>query len=365
MECLSAVYEWRADAAASPNISTCSCPDLSTAEEHVQLLQADVELRHLRDRVRKSLVRWLGGEAQHQKGAPIRIHWQVTANELVERLCFWSHTSALSKVGMTPAVAELLRHHRRLEGGKEEPPASKNTLILVVWDLAATVQARLGQWRELLASSVQRPFDGVIVVRAGDVIPIWTWEADTLRNRPAFMQVCSRMLSMELWHYRQHCQETSSSEKQLLRDHEPHLTPMGLRWRARPQLQSAPRPRLSHMQQSVSKGKANSFTSSKSNPVASANNSNSHMIDSESDGSGTRSNSNNEESDKSESDDSEDGSDESIPRAFRPLSSASSSGASSLPLQKRQPLSSSVAKTTKAAPYEKRRHWEETIKRRL
>ena len=50
------------------------------------------------------------------------------------------------------------------------------------------------------------------------------------------------MLSMELWHYRRHCRETTPAEKQLLRDHEPYLTPMGRRWRART---LAPRQQLS------------------------------------------------------------------------------------------------------------------------
>jgi hypothetical protein len=134
---------------------------------------------------------------------------------------------------MTLAVAELLRHHRWLEGAHDEPPAFKNTLMLVVWDLAATVQAKLRHWRECMQLASDQPsFDGRIIVRVADVMPIWTCEADTLRNRPALTQVRSRVLSMELWHYRQHCRQITASEKQLLRDHEPYLTPMGLRWRA-------------------------------------------------------------------------------------------------------------------------------------
>ena len=146
MECLSSVYEWRTNIPTSADSSSaCSCADQSAAEQQVQLLQAEVELRQLRDRVRKWLRKWLGDEAQRQKGPPIRIDWQLTAGELAEQLCFWKHSSALTQSGMTPAVAELLRHHRRLEGVHDEPPASKNTLMLVVWDLAATVQAKLWQ----------------------------------------------------------------------------------------------------------------------------------------------------------------------------------------------------------------------------
>jgi hypothetical protein len=59
----------------------------SAAGQQVQLLQAEVELQQLRDRVRKSLRKWLGGEAQRQKGPPIRIDWQLPACELVEHLC--------------------------------------------------------------------------------------------------------------------------------------------------------------------------------------------------------------------------------------------------------------------------------------
>ena len=71
------------------------------------------------------------------------------------------------------------------------------------------------------------------MVRMSDLVPLWIWEADILRTRPALMDVCDRMLSMELWHYRQHCRETTPAEKQLLRDHEPYLTPMGRPWRTR------------------------------------------------------------------------------------------------------------------------------------
>lgn len=83
MECLSSVYEWRTSTTTSPDSSSaCSCEDQSAAEQQVQLLQAEVELRQLRDRVRKSLRKWLGDEAQRQKGPPIRIDWQLTAGEL-------------------------------------------------------------------------------------------------------------------------------------------------------------------------------------------------------------------------------------------------------------------------------------------
>ncbi|MDO9333794.1 MAG: hypothetical protein Q7T57_04655, partial [Dehalococcoidales bacterium] len=71
---------------------------------------------------------------------------------------------------------------------------------------------------------VEKAFDGTIIVRTSDLVPIWIWEADILRTHPALTEVCDRMLSLELWHYRQHCRETTPAEKQLLRDHEPYTT---------------------------------------------------------------------------------------------------------------------------------------------
>lgn len=266
MECLAATYDWKAPsntATASSSSSShgrrCACLEMSTAEQEVQQLRAKEELVLLRDRVRKSLTKWLGESPyrnSNSKSASIHIDWQVEASQLVQYLCYWEHTSALNKVSMTDCLVEVSRQHRRLEGATSEPPASKNRLMLVVWDLAATVQAKLRQRHEyILAEEEQEEqeddneekveeeaFDGAIVVRTSDLVPIWIWEADILRTRPALMDVCNRMMGMELWHYRQHCQETTPAEKQLLRDHEPYLTPMGRRWRART---LAPRQQLS------------------------------------------------------------------------------------------------------------------------
>jgi len=112
-------------------------------------------------------------------------------NPLLPRGDRYSRT--LAQANITLAVAELLRHHRWLEGAHNEPPAFKNTLMLVVWDLAATVQAKLRHWRECMQLASDQPsFDGGLIVRAADIIPIWTCEADTLRNRPALTQVRSR-----------------------------------------------------------------------------------------------------------------------------------------------------------------------------
>lgn len=197
-----------------------------------------MELRHLRDRVRKSLTKWLGDA--RQKDAPLRLDWQLEASQLTRHLCHWGHNSALTRVGMTDALAELTRQHRRAEGAELEPPPSKNTLALVVWDLAVTVQAKLVQWRECVLAGEEESFDGVIVVRTSNVVPIFAWEADILRNRPALQEVCNRMLSMDLWLYRQHCHERTREEKQLLRDQEPYWTSLGLHWRARQQLPSTP-----------------------------------------------------------------------------------------------------------------------------
>lgn len=373
MECLSSVYEWRANTATSSDSSTaCSCADQSAAEQQVQLLQAEVELRQLRDRVRKSLRKWLGDEAQRQKGPPIRIDWQLTAGELAEQLCFWKHSSALTQAGMTPAVAELLRHHRRLEGAHDEPPASKNALMLVVWDLAATVQAKLWHWRECMQLASNQPsFDGRIVVRVADVVPIWTWEADTLRNRPAFTQVCSRMLSMELWHYRQHCRQITASEKQLLRDHEPYLTPMGLRWRARALLPDAPRPLLVYALPSKPKAvssHAHSIGSaSRILPSSKGSSNRAHsdrQLENDSGDSQTSSNDSNSYSDSnsdsngSDEESDGDGSDESTRQHRLPTSAASSS--SSRPVSSRSlgrlQFATAPARSTKAAPSAKKRH---------
>ena len=107
----------------------CACLEMSTAELEVQQLRAKEELALLRDRVRKSLSKWLSESAYHRdndKSASIQIDWQVEASQLVQHLCYWEHTSALNKVSMTGCLAEVSRQHRRLEAnfgatGLEEP----------------------------------------------------------------------------------------------------------------------------------------------------------------------------------------------------------------------------------------------------
>lgn len=236
MNSLAATYEWRSssvepdDASLSPPL--CDCLERSPAEQEVQELKAKAELALLRDRTRKACASWLG-EPQSRKptAAPIRIEWHIGPADLIRQLCHWKHTSALSLVGMTPCLAELTRQHRRLEGSSPEPPASKNKLTLTVWNLAATVQAKLQQWRGCVEAVTEDEFNGVIAVRTSDLVPIWMWEADCLRHRPALTSVCNRMLSMELFQYRRGCDQLTQLERQQVsHDQEPLFTPFGLRW---------------------------------------------------------------------------------------------------------------------------------------
>ena len=198
----------------------------------MQQLKAKAELALLRDRVRKMCAGWLG-EPQSRKptAAPIRIEWHVEPTELVRQLCYWHHNSALTKVAMTPCLAELTRQHRKLEGSSPEPPASKNKLILVVWNLAIIVQAKLREWNACVEAETEDAFNGVIAVRTCDLVPIWMWEANCLRYRPALTSVCDRMLSMELFQYRLGCDQLTPLERrQASDDQEPLFTPFGLRW---------------------------------------------------------------------------------------------------------------------------------------
>ena len=244
MEALTATYEWKSpttgastsDAASSslPSPPPCrSVESMSPAELEVQQLKAKAELTLLRDRVRKVCVGWLG-EPQSRKptAAPIRFEWKVEPSELVRHLGYWQRTSALTRIGMTPCLVELTRQHRKLEGTSSTPPPSKNKLTLVVWNLAATVQTKLREWQACVAADAEEAFVASIVVRVSDLVPLWTWEADLLRHRPALANVCDRMLSMELWQYRQRCNQLTKREKKLARGGQvaPYLTPFGLCW---------------------------------------------------------------------------------------------------------------------------------------
>lgn len=242
MNCLTATYEWQTPSAVpegtSPSSSSsssplCRCSERSRAEQELQELKAKAELALLRDRVRKMFTNKLNEPQRREStAAPIRIEWQVEPTDLVHRLCHWKHTSALTLIGMTPCLAELTRQHRKLEGTSPEPPASKNKLTLVVWNLAATIQGKLREWRGCVAAETEETFVGVIVVRTSELVPLWTWETDILRHRPALVEVCDRMLSMELWQYRQRCNQLTKREQKLARRGQiaPSLTPFGLRW---------------------------------------------------------------------------------------------------------------------------------------
>ena len=205
---------------------------MSPAELEVQQLKAKAVLTLLRDRNRKMCVGWLGGSLSEPKKAPIHVEWKVEPSDLARHLWYWQRTSALTRIGMTPFLAELMRQHRKLEGTSGEPPASKNKLLLVVWNLAATIQAKVHEWQACVTAQAKKAFVGAIVVRTSDLVPLWTWETDLLRHRPALVDVCDRMLSMELWQYRQQCGELTKQEKKLARGGQvtPYLTPLGLRW---------------------------------------------------------------------------------------------------------------------------------------
>jgi hypothetical protein len=209
MECLAATYQWQTTEHSARTVAACTCGERSADQREVQRMRAGLELRQMRDRVRKAITKSM--EGANSLGARVRVDWQVTPDELAQHLCFWQHSSALSRVDATACLAELVRYNRRAEGAGADPPASKCTLMLVVWGVAARVRSKLWEWRECVAASEEASFDGRIVVRAADVLPIWAWEADVLRAKPALTDVCSRLLAKERCTYRQRCEPAEPS----------------------------------------------------------------------------------------------------------------------------------------------------------
>jgi hypothetical protein len=189
----------------------CTCKELSVDQQRIQALEAEAELRRLRDRVRKAIARWSTGVGLGSPpDAPVKrsrlqrpigqiepqlleVQWNVTSEELVEHLCFWRHSSALACVNLTDCLKELTPR-------SEEPPASKRALTLVWWGMEQKLEEAAKDWRirqEETAAHIRR----VVPVCIGDIVPLFIWEVDLLRSRPETRLLCREMLDCELMKY--------------------------------------------------------------------------------------------------------------------------------------------------------------------
>ena len=143
--------------ASTSNWNRCICYKLSGEQRRIQVLEAESELRRLRDRVRKALSKQSTPDDRRRKrarlitgpvaeptermaGPRLELRWEVTAQQLVECLCFWRHGTALGRVGMTDRLKELTPRRT----GAAEPPASKRQLTLVWWQTVTVIGWQLG-----------------------------------------------------------------------------------------------------------------------------------------------------------------------------------------------------------------------------
>jgi hypothetical protein len=234
MKCLSTICDWNKRERQRPRTTwnRCVCENMSSEQRRVQLLEAEVELRRLKDRVRKAMAKWcmpechrpckrartmLPTEACASTVPPlIDVEWDVTAQQLVDYLCFWRHGTALGRVNMTDCLKELTPRNG-------EPPASKRELTLVWWDLEEdinhAVNCRAGEY-DL----------ETFRVTVADILPVYVWEAGLLRQRPKLKQLCSLMLEAERWAYRRHCNSLSELELKWDEENMMQMTPCGSHW---------------------------------------------------------------------------------------------------------------------------------------
>lgn len=241
MIALSAISIWsgrreEARRICSDGVVRCGChlKPLSEDQQRLQVLEAEVELRRLRDRVRKAVTRYTvdsNGDRPVKRSrlhkqpvldTLIEVQWNVTAAQLAEHLCYWRHTSALAVVHLTDCLKELTPR-------SQEPPESKRALTLVWWDMEDEIERALSYRRQ---DPDQAMADGkdVVHVTVGDIVPLFVWEADLLRTRPETRAVCSRMLDFDFMDYKRRCGVLAPAMVEYLRHHGPLFhTEFGLR----------------------------------------------------------------------------------------------------------------------------------------
>lgn len=156
-----------------------------------------------------------GGGAGESSLIQPRIEWQVSADQLVERLCYWRHGSALARVGLTDVLKDCVTR-------KLEPPASKRLLTLVWWGMESVIGEALRNARAAAdaAGETDPSTPPVITVCVDDILPVYEWEVDCLRERPRLKTMCHRMLLREHWNYRLHCNQLTTGQREFLEHYE-------------------------------------------------------------------------------------------------------------------------------------------------
>lgn len=216
---------WNESERLRPRETPCFCENLTSDQRRMKVLEAERELRHLRDRVRKAVAklaaaqpkattmkrsraspRMTAGSAESNDIPLPRIDWQVTAERLADRLCFWRHGSALGRVGLTDCLKEC-------GARKSDPPDSKRRLTLVWWGMERVLKEALEYCRPRPESDGRnRERLAPIRVCISDILPVYEWEVDCLRDRPRMKAHCWRTVQLEHWDYRRHCGDLTAEE---------------------------------------------------------------------------------------------------------------------------------------------------------
>ena len=240
MNCLSSVSQW-AERSEPSTHERCSSTSFSDDQKRVQVLEAEAELRRLKDRVRKAVTRWSDqvfspadrpvkrSRLQRERTATdmlIDVRWNVTPEQLAEHLCFWRHTSALACVKLTDCLKELTP--RSLE-----PAASKRALTLVWWDMDQMLEETANAWRQETERSAAE-FVRVVDVEVYDILPLFVWEVDLLRLRPMTRAYCAHAIVDERIKYKRECCGADPAVQRLwaqlsaMRKNSKHLAPVAL-----------------------------------------------------------------------------------------------------------------------------------------
>ena len=218
---------------------SCTCDNFDMEQRRLQVMEADMELRRLRDRVRKVVAKLSAVHSQADRRTIKRtrtsrpdlplpqIDWCVTARQLADYLCFWCHGSALGCVGLTDCLKEC-------GARRSDPPESKRKLTLVWWDMEDVIQRALDYLRPPFGEPPSEPLKPIRVC-VSDILPVYEWEVDCLRDRANLRTHCGHLLEMERWKYRRHCGDMTSEELQWDEENEMYLTPRGVHSRRRPQ----------------------------------------------------------------------------------------------------------------------------------
>ena len=245
MNALSAISSWSAREEPIPfgrlGGLRCGCAELSVDQRRLQVLEAGAELHRLRDRVRKAVSRYSTGtpgerpvkRSRTQRAVEskpvIEVQWNVTAEQLVEHLCFWRHSSALACIETTDSLKELTPRC-------QEPPASRRGLTLVWWDMDETLEraadwnrcnadeaeaseeaARMAAWKERVEAAGRSPT--VVQVTVGDLVPLFVWEVDLLRTRPQTRSLCANLLHYQRMVFQSKCGTADEYTETYLREH--------------------------------------------------------------------------------------------------------------------------------------------------